>query len=901
VRAWFADFETEKYEGRRKSSHSFMLVFLAAHCASDDAAKRIASARANINRKRVMKKVPSLFRGSVERSRSADERITSAERRYSWWFDNPLDWERPVRTLYITGWCVNRRGKDIRGIRARIGRRKFFGNYGIQRKDVAAALGPIVVERSGFAIAVRLPLGNSQVVIEVQEADGLWRVIAIRHAFGARNKESEPPIDAKYFIPNPGANPRIEFWIDQPSVWSRKTRYLRVSGWCLAISGTEVTDVRARVRQKIFRARFGTVRPDIGLLFKNRTGALRSGFSLDAIIPPGRSQFIIEARSGEGPWETFFIHPVRGPIFREEFDEKQEMVGDYALWIRRYDRLQRDDVRRIRKQIAQFRGSPLISVLLPVYNSDLKWLQRAVKSMQNQLYTRWELCVVDDASTNQKVWPLLEKYARRDPRIKVMRRAHNGHISAASNDALSMAEGDFVALLDHDDELAPTALYFVALALNEDRELQLLYSDEDKLDARSRRSDPYFKSDWNPELLLAQNFVSHLGVYRTDLVRRVGGFRIGFEGSQDYDLTLRCIEQIRPEQIKHLPWVLYHWRMTDGSTASHATAKPYAQKAARRAVQEHLDRTGIDATVAPHYGMYLRSKYALPAEQPLVSIVIPTRDRASLLQKCLESIFKKTDYRNYEVIVLDNGSREPDALEFLVALEKWERVRVERVGGPFNYSRLNNRGVELSRGSFIALLNNDMEVLNDGWLSELVSRALRPEVGMVGARLWYPNGPIQHGGVILGAGGVAGHAHVGIRHEPGYFARPHLAQNLSAITAACAVVRRNVYLQLGGFDEVNLPVTFNDVDFCLRLREAGYWIVWTPHAELVHHESASRGFDDNARKQTRFLTEVDYMKAKWGDRLRYDPFYNPNLSLGEDLFTLAFPPRTTKPWQTVDA
>jgi GT2 family glycosyltransferase len=280
--------------------------------------------------------------------------------------------------------------------------------------------------------------------------------------------------------------------------------------------------------------------------------------------------------------------------------------------------------------------------------------------------------------------------------------------------------------------------------------------------------------------------------------------------------------------------------------------------------------------------------------------VIPTLDRALLLKKCIESIFEKTEYRNYEVIVLDNGSREAETLEFLAALEKQERVRVKRIDGPFNYSRLNNLGVELSRGSLIAFLNNDVEVLNNEWLSEMVSQALRPEVGMVGARLRYPNGPIQHGGVILGAGGVAGHAHVGVRHDPGYFARPHLAQNLSAVTAACAVVKRNVYVQLGGFDEVNLPVTFNDVDFCLRLREAGYWIVWTPHAELVHHESASRGFDDTARKQVRFLREIDYMKAKWDHRLRNDPFYSPNLSLGDDLFTLAFPPRTAKPWQCVD-
>ena len=416
--------------------------------------------------------------------------------------------------------------------------------------------------------------------------------------------------------------------------------------------------------------------------------------------------------------------------------------------------------------------------------------------------------------------------------------------------------------------------------------------------AQNRRFEPYFKSDWNPELFLAQNFISHLGVYRTDLVRRVGGFRIGFEGSQDYDLTLRCIEEIQPKQIEHLPWVLYHWRAGDQSTASCATAKPYAQEAARRAVQEHFDRRGIAGTVVPSLGVYLQTKYALPRERPIVSIIIPTRDRLSSLQKCLDSIFHKTDYQTYEVIVIDNETNDHETLEFLAGLRKRDGVRVERIEGGFNYSRLNNRGVELSRGSLIALLNNDVEVINDDWLSELVSRAMQSDVAMVGARLWYPNITIQHGGVILGAGGIAGHAHAGLRRdEPGYFARAHLAQDVSAVTTACALVKRQVYLQVGGFDE-NLAVTFNDIDFCLRLREAGYRIVWTPHAELIHHESASRGFDDSAPKQMRFLAEVDYMKSKWGHILHHDPFYNPNLSLGENLFTLAFPPRTTKPWQS---
>ena len=841
-------------------------------------------------------KISSLFAGAAERTHAVNEQIASAESRYYWWFDHPTDWEQPMRTLYLTGWCVSREGKEIRAMRARLGRQELAGNYGIERKDVGAA-----VQRIGFAIAIPLPAGKSQVFIDVQEADCVWRAIAIRDVFGASDGESAAPIDPKYFIPNPGANPRIEFWLDRPLVWPKKIRHLKVSGWCLAISGDEISEVRARVRKNIFPARFGKLRPDIGLRYDNRPGALRSGFSLNATIPPGRSQFIMEARSGEGPWETFFIHPVRGPIFREQLDGEWETAGDYARWIRCYDRLEREDVQRIREQIAKFQYLPMISVLLPVYNSNLRWLRRAILSVQKQLYPRWELCVVDDASTDRKLWPFLQRCARRDPRIKVIRRTENGHISAASNDALRLANGDFVALLDHDDELAPTALYFVALALNRNCDLRLLYSDEDKLDAQNRRSEPYFKSDWNPELFLAQNFISHLSVYRTDLIRRLGGFRIGFEGSQDYDLALRCIEQIRPKEIEHLPWVLYHWRAGDQSTASSATAKPYAQEAARRAVQEHLERTGIAGTVVPSHGVYLQTKYALPIEHPLVSIIIPTRDQVSAVRKCLHSVFHKTDYRTYEVIVLDNETYDSETLEFLAELRKYDRVQVERIEGTFNYSRLNNRGVELSRGSFIALLNNDVEVINDDWLSEMVSRAMQPKVAMVGARLWYPNGTIQHGGVILGAGGIAGHAHVGLRRgEPGYFARAHLAQNLSAVTAACALVRREVYLQLGGFDE-NLAVTFNDIDFCLRLREAGYRIVWTPHAELIHHESASRGVDDSTPKQVRFLAEVDYMNSKWGEMLQRDPFYNPNLSLGENLFTLAFPPRTTKPWQSVAA
>ncbi|MBA2271611.1 MAG: glycosyltransferase, partial [Chthoniobacterales bacterium] len=368
------------------------------------------------------------------------------------------------------------------------------------------------------------------------------------------------------------------------------------------------------------------------------------------------------------------------------------------------------------------------------------------------------------------------------------------------------------------------------------------------------------------------------------------------EGSQDYDLTLRCVEQIAPAQIRHIPHVLYHWRIAEQSTATFAAAKPYAHEAAIRAMQEHVDRRRIVARVVPHYANYLRVIYSPPPDQPLVSIIIPTRDRGSLLRQCIESICGRTEYANYELIIVDNESAEQQTLDYLDTMRTHERVTVLRVDGEFNFSRLNNLGVARARGSFVALLNNDLEVMNGGWLGEMISHAARPEIGAVGARLWYPDGKMQHGGVILGVGGVATHAHHGIQKEHGYFARAHLTQNFSAVTGACMLLRKDVYLQLGGLDETNLAVAFNDVDFCLRLRDAGFWVVWTPHAEFAHHESASRGLEDTRTKQRRFLAEVDYMQKKWGHVLEADPFYNPNLSIESNReFKLAFPPRVEKP------
>lgn len=813
------------------------------------------------------------------------------------WLDEPAVWTREFRRVRLTGWCVGQGAQPLVAIRARIGRRIFEGRFDRERLDVLQHLEmPTAPAYCGFTLDVLLPWKSKKLLVEVADADRRWHVVYSKTVCGPfrvgnRERELWREMEAA------DARRRYSFWFDRPSDWNKPVRMLHVSGWCLAAAKQPITEIRARVRGKSFRASYGIVRPDVAVAFENKIGALRSGFSIDVTLPRGSAELILEARRDQGPWDAFFKQQVRGPVLWQKKEDVWEQAGNYSAWVRLYDELTPSDRAQIRGHIASFVDRPLFSVLLPVYNSNPRYLRRAIASVRRQLYPHWELCIVDDASTDRRIGPLLQKEARADPRIKLLRRTDNGHICAASNDALGLASGKFIALLDHDDELAPTALYYAALELNNKPDLQLLYSDEDKLDKQGRRCDPYFKSDWNPDLFTSQNYISHLSIYRTDLVRKVGGFRVNFEGSQDYDLTLRCIEQAEPSQIRHIPHVLYHWRIVEQSTATFAAAKPYAQPAAIRAMQDHLDRLEIAGAALPHYADYLRVKYSLPVNPPLVSIIIPTRDRAPLLRKCLQSLFDETDYPNYEVIIIDNDSSERDALDYLSELNKSGHARVHRVEGPFNYSRLNNIGASLARGSFIALLNNDLEAINRDWLAEMVSQALRPEIGAVGARLWYPDKTMQHGGVILGAGGVASHAHVGIRNEHGYFGRAHLTQNFSAVTAACMVLKKDLYLQLGGFDEINLPVAFNDVDFCLRLREEGFRIVWTPHAELFHHESASRGFEDTMNKQQRFLAEVRYMEMKWKASLAADPYYNPNLSLGNKLFTFAFPPRVTKPWR----
>jgi len=566
--------------------------------------------------------------------------------------------------------------------------------------------------------------------------------------------------------------------------------------------------------------------------------------------------------------------------------------NDYAEWVRRYDTLTVDTRVVMRNRVNGFKNKPLISVVMPTYNTQTQWLNEAIESVRNQIYPYWELCIADDASTDKAVKALLERYVKVDPRIKVVFREKNGHISAASNSALALVSGQWVALLDHDDLLTEHALFWVADAINSHPEAGLIYSDEDKLDSTGRRFDPYFKCELNPELLLAQNMVCHLGAYRFDLLKTLNGFRTGFEGAQDYDLALRVVEQLSIKQIIHIPRVLYHWRAIPGSTALAAEEKNYAADAGRLAVAEHLKRRGLAAEVtsAPEAPALNRVRFALPDPLPVVSVIIPTRDHVDLLSTCIHSIFKLTTYPSFEIVIIDNGSVEPATADFFASLPS-DRVKVLRDDPPFNFSALNNHGAQAARGDLLCLMNNDIEILTPDWLEEMVSFAVQPEVGCVGARLWYPDGRLQHGGVVVGLGGVAGHSHKYVpKGFPGYFRRAVLHQSFSAVTAACLLVRRTVFDAVNGLDE-RLAVAFNDVDFCLRVQVAGYRNVWTPYAEMTHHESVSRGHENTPEKQDRFASEVQKMKERWGAKLLDDPCYSPNLTLDHEDFSLAWPPR----------
>jgi len=539
----------------------------------------------------------------------------------------------------------------------------------------------------------------------------------------------------------------------------------------------------------------------------------------------------------------------------------------------------------IKNDINNFKIKPLISIITPVYNVDPKWIEKAIKSVETQWYDNWELCIADDCSTNEATKKYLKSI--NNPKIKVKFLNKNLNISGASNAALELANGDYIALLDNDDELTPNALYEMVKVINNSN-ADFIYSDEDFISPDGVYCNPHFKPDFSPDLLLSNNYITHFSCFKKELLDRVGYFKSEYDGAQDYDLFLRLTE--KTDKIYHIQKILYHWRMIEGSTSASEDAKPEAKERGKKAIEAALKRRNINAKVEyANISHNFRVRYEIQGK-PLVSIIIPFKDKPELLDMCVNSLIDKTSYENFEVIGISNNSEEKETFQLMKELEgKDSRVKFYEYNVEFNYADINNYAVEkFAKGEHILLLNNDIEVIAPNWIEAMLEHSQRKEVGCVGAKLYYPNDTIQHAGVIIGLGGYAGHSHKHYtRESKGYYNRLMIVQNLSAVTAACLMIKKSIYQEVQGMDSVNFKVAFNDVDFCLRVKEKGYLNIFTPYAELYHHESISRGYETTPKKIARFEREKKALFERHKEILTNgDPYYNPNLCHDKEDFSI---------------
>ena len=559
----------------------------------------------------------------------------------------------------------------------------------------------------------------------------------------------------------------------------------------------------------------------------------------------------------------------------------------YGPWYEHY-RPSKEELERQEKR--NWKKKTLFSVVVPVYRTPETFLREMIDSVLSQTYPFWELCIVNADPQDAAAARVLEEYAKKDERIRVRNLEKNAGIAENTNEGIRMAFGEWICFLDHDDVLSPAALWKFADHLEGHPETDVLYSDEDKIAGNTgEHLQPHLKPDFNPDLLRSNNYICHFLAVRRSLLEKAGLLDSRYDGAQDYDLVLRCSEKAR--EVGHVPEILYHWRTHEASTADNPVSKMYAYEAGASAIREHLKRCGLEGTVElkKDPGFY-RVIYPVCGE-PAVSIIVPNRDEAETLRKCISSIREKSTYRNYEILIIENNSVQPETFELYRELAKIENVRILRWKKEFNYSAINNFAAARAKGEYLLFLNNDTEVITPGWIEEMLGTCQRPDTGAVGVRLYYPDDTIQHAGVVIGigarSGGVAGSMFVGMKRQfSGYMHKAQLMQDLSAVTAACMLVKRSVFEAAGGFDE-KLAVAFNDVDLCLRIRNAGYLIVYDPYAELYHYESKSRGSEDTKEKVRRFQGELEYMRSRHTDILRGgDPYYNKNLSLSHWNYSL---------------
>lgn len=527
----------------------------------------------------------------------------------------------------------------------------------------------------------------------------------------------------------------------------------------------------------------------------------------------------------------------------------------------------------------KFDYKPLISIAVPAYQTPVEFLKQMIESLISQTYSEWELCIANASPDNEEMQKVLADYSARDSRVRFCNLKENLGIAENTNQAFAMAKGEFMGLLDHDDLLAPNALYEIVKALQDHPEADALYTDEDKVTTElDEHFQPHLKPDFNLDLLRSNNYICHFFVVRRSIVEKAGGFRKEFDGAQDYDFIFRCTENAR--EVLHVPEILYHWRTHKASTADNPASKMYAFEAGKRAIEANLERTGTKGIVSHTRDLgFHRVKYPVQGN-PLVSVIIPNKDEKETLQTCLEMLEKNTSYQNFEIIIIENNSTTDEIFKYYKELSKDPRIHLLRWGKEFNYSAINNFGVAHAKGEYLLFLNNDVKAINPDWMEEMLGVCQRPEVGGVGAKLIYPDNTIQHAGCVIGMGGIAGHMFVDMPADrTGYLHKASLLQDMSAVTAACLMMKKNVFEEAGGFTE-DLAVAFNDVDLCLKVRKNDHLIVYDPYARLYHMESKTRGAEDSKEKIRRFQTEIEYMRCHWLDILKNgDPYYNKNLSL----------------------
>jgi glycosyltransferase involved in cell wall biosynthesis len=631
----------------------------------------------------------------------------------------------------------------------------------------------------------------------------------------------------------------------------------------------EALEELARVREELARARRAAGWRGIARAGKQRARRLvRRNVAMQSEVDDHASS---PALDGEFVWED----------------------ARYGRWIELYDTI--DETRRasLLARLARVDEQPLVSIILPVYNPPEEFLRQAIDSVRAQLYAKWELCIADDCSTLPYVAKVLEEYAALDERILVHRRESNGHISECSNSAIELAGGTWICLMDHDDLLAEHALALAVLAIDQVPAAAIVYSDEDHIDTHGNRREPYFKPDFDPLLILGQNYFSHLCMLRTDLVEQVGRFRVGYEGSQDWDLVLRVLEHIRPDQVVHIPHVLYHWRVHAESTASSVSAKPYVVEASRLVVQEHLERIGVEAAVTTMWGMsYNRIHWALPKVPPKVSVIVLPRT-GERLRRCVESIRILTPYPELEIVVLDDGGFRPPMRQMFVQRTGW--LTVVENSQDLSDSAQRNVAAKAATGDVLCFVADDIEVLSDSWLHEIVGTLTYPGIGAVGVKLLYPDLMVHHAGFVIGLGGSVGDPHRPGNHRlgHGYAGLLRLERCPSAVSWACLAVRREAFEEVGGFCEDHFTGVFGDVDLCLRLHEAGWRTAWNPHAELIRHVNRDDTGPLEGTDAVRFDRDIRYLRQRWGGWVMNDPAYNPNLSLAHESLSLAWPPRTS--------